>query len=263
MSHAIVLLGEAGSGKDTAAEYIGQQHDRVVRYSFALVLKRICCIVFNWDFYKINDDLQYKQSPAKYPNGELCVPALGPDATKREVLQYMGEQIFRDQVNPRTWINSVREQIRAYSSDHLAVFTDLRYLNEMEMIRTENLFDTVTVIRLERPEHSIVNGKDHNSENEWKSLLTDHVITVGEGDLDSLYVELDDIVTKIGSVSKFVVDQNADNIKFFDKTENIQKAIYKTKDIGEFQWVIKDAGIYKYIAVYDKYLRPVGFVSEQ
>lgn len=129
MSQPVVvgLLGRAGSGKSTSAEYL-EEHFTAARYSFARPLKELAKELFG-----LTDEQVYGTQAQK----EEVDPRYGVSA--RDLLIRLGEGA-RKYIGNRVWadgcINAILAQ-HAQGGPSLHVIEDVRHINEAEIIKTD------------------------------------------------------------------------------------------------------------------------------
>lgn len=122
----IGLHGKIGVGKDTIADHLCS-HYGFVKLSFAQTLKEIVALITGWEYDfidgKINRELRET----------LVHPFFG--RTCRQILQYVGTDLFRNQLHRDIWINCLRNKLDAKLSQGLdVVITDCRFQNELELL---------------------------------------------------------------------------------------------------------------------------------
>jgi hypothetical protein len=117
----IGLAGRAGSGKDTAAQFILDEHPNWQRVAFADPLRRIAADLYDLDPEQMSDRGLKEQ--------ELPEWGLSP----RQILQRLGTEVVRS-VHPQTWILYALRTISESDADGF-VIPDTRFANEVELIR--------------------------------------------------------------------------------------------------------------------------------
>lgn len=145
MVRYITLAGKKQVGKDTSARYIKsilEQHTtlKVHVTHFADALKDACEIIFGIPRQKMETELGKQEltdirwphlndNPGFAPN---WMPySEGRFMTVREVLQFVGTELFRTQLDPDIWVQSVfRKQ---FADDDIVVVADCRFPNEAEL----------------------------------------------------------------------------------------------------------------------------------
>lgn len=172
----LIVTGLAGSGKDTFANVV---HDFADCHSlkFSAPLKDLACTLWGWDRRRI-EELDYKEAKLPVPIGDWT--------TRREVLQKLGTEVFRD-IDPDVWVDAaLRNATFSHSyNPELEGFisTDCRFPNEYEgLLRS---FSNIYAVRLERIGGPTISGSDHSSEG--FEFPINEVIQVNDGDL--LYLE--------------------------------------------------------------------------
>jgi hypothetical protein len=130
----ISLSGMIGSGKDTVADYLCDNHG-FTRMSFAKYVKDVVSIIFGWD----REMLEGRTEEARRLRDEVDVwwtdnLDLGVDVTPRWVLQYFGTEVMRNKFHPDIWVLAAEQGLRQNEGKNL-VFTDSRFLNELAMLQ--------------------------------------------------------------------------------------------------------------------------------
>lgn len=156
----IGISGKRQSGKDSTANYIKDYinlkddtyYGRCQIYSFADKLKRDVCInllgLTEKQCYGSNDDketlthLKWEDMPGnvkiEYNSDDYWdYPKLVPDKTgvmtAREVMQYVGTEIFRKMYSS-VWVDALIRQIEQDNND-IAIIADLRFEDEARAIK--------------------------------------------------------------------------------------------------------------------------------
>jgi dephospho-CoA kinase len=127
MSNRIIgLTGKAGSGKDTVAEYLIQQG--YIKLSFGSALKDIVSIITGWprDFIEGTSNDRNMRETLKHPDYKK---------TCREIMQFVGTDLFRNQFDDNVWINIIKNKIKMDDTSKY-VITDVRFDNEAIMIES-------------------------------------------------------------------------------------------------------------------------------
>lgn len=130
MPKVVGFSGLAGSGKTTAAELLlneaVERRLKASKLSFAWALRQICKIAYPWvPTHHFDGNKAQKESPIEgMPNG----------ITGRRILQHIGTEGFRA-MHPETWVRLVEYQIESSQSEDLIVIDDVRFPNELEMLK--------------------------------------------------------------------------------------------------------------------------------
>lgn len=128
--NVIAFCGLTKSGKNTAAFSLVEQGYKEI--GFADKVKQIVAELYNVPLEWMHDPL-LKETPCKELFGR----------TPRQVLQPIATEAFRDMVSANTWINYVYFQMRKKQAWEVTtqsiegmVITDLRFVNEAEMLKS-------------------------------------------------------------------------------------------------------------------------------
>ncbi len=169
-----VIAGKARHGKDTCAGIISQMYGKeCTNLNFAYSLKDYAKRISDWD---------------------------GSDEAKpRELLQVLGTNIIRKNIDENFFINRMIEDIKVfgYFKDVLTI-SDARFKNEIDSIR--NNFEKVVVIRVNRPNFD--NGltpeqKNHPTEIDLDDYNNYDYVVENDSDLESLKEKIKKIVKEV------------------------------------------------------------------
>jgi hypothetical protein len=131
VSKIIGICGFMGSGKDTIADYLVNNHG-FRRESFANSLKDAVAATFNWDREMLEgrskQSREWREQVDQWWAKRLDMPNLTP----RWILQYFGTEVVRNGFHDDMWIASLENRL-AQSSDDI-VITDCRFPNELKAI---------------------------------------------------------------------------------------------------------------------------------
>jgi dephospho-CoA kinase len=170
----IGLCGKAGSGKSTVAQYLQE----------------------NYGFEKIAFADSLKEMLLK--SGIVTLTDLDKKTPyTRFLLQRIGTDIMRNQVNPDYWVNKTLVRIGELISKgkKKIVIDDIRFLNEAELV---DLYNGV-IIKINRNNNGILdneNLKNHESELFTDQIPADFIIN-NTGTIDDLCKKIDNIILKI------------------------------------------------------------------
>lgn len=159
----IILCGEAGSGKSSAARGLIYRL-RYQRVSIAEPLKILVQGLFQFGDEQVFGSSDERNAPdLRYPRGQ------GHDRTyltPREALQRVGEAV-RD-CYENTWIDMARDRVRKLRTHGFsAVIDDARYENELLGFRA----DGALIVKIRRPGARLVGeAANHSSEAELRGL---------------------------------------------------------------------------------------------
>jgi hypothetical protein len=207
----IGLTGQAGHGKDTAALYIGDawnraNNARACTRAFADALRREVSQAFRVDMsLLLNPHTKETKTPQLTLNRctdenfvKLCLGfefpcVMNQPLTPRFVLQRWGTDYRRTQ-NPDYWVHKFDEQLRAdvCKSAELVVVTDVRFVNEAEMLRNHG----AEIWRIVRPNYLKPGWTSaHISERGQAQISVDQTFT--NLDLDNLRMQLSDSLLRM------------------------------------------------------------------
>lgn len=127
----IGVCGFIGSGKDTVADYLVNNHS-YRRESFANTLKDAVASVFGWD----RNMLEGRTKQAREWREQVdpwWTERLGRPITPRAVLQQWGTEVCRRGFHDDIWIASLENKLRTSTDD--IVISDCRFPNEIKSIK--------------------------------------------------------------------------------------------------------------------------------
>jgi len=126
------ITGFIGSGKDTIADYLVNQHN-FRRVSFAASLKDAVSAVFGWDRELLEGTTEesriWREQVDEWWSQRLNIPKLSP----RWILQQWGTEVCRNRFHNDIWVASVENKLRQTNEN--IVITDCRFKNEIEGIK--------------------------------------------------------------------------------------------------------------------------------
>lgn len=134
----IGICGLIGSGKDTVAQYLCDSRD-YQRLSMASALKDATAVLFGWDREmlegKTPESREEREKPDPFWAERLGIPNFSP----RYALQFLGTDLFRNVLHQDTWVIATERRIvENTKKGKNIVISDIRFPNEMEMIRKYN-----------------------------------------------------------------------------------------------------------------------------
>jgi len=129
------ICGFQSSGKDTAAEYLINNHN-FIRFSFATVLKDVVAIMFGWPRDRLEgitlEDRLWREQVDEWWANALHMPHFTP----RFALQYIATDLFRNHFHQDIWLKIVENKLRQLDTDNTnVVISDCRFPNEIAMIQ--------------------------------------------------------------------------------------------------------------------------------
>lgn len=201
----ISLSGLIGSGKDTVAEMLVNDHG-FKRDSFARTLKDAVSVIFGWD----REMLEGKTKEAREQREQIDIwwsARLGiPELSPRWVLQHYGTEIMRTHFHTDIWVASLENNLLKNPAENI-VISDARFVNELNMLKSLEA-EMICVARGDKPTwwniaekaHTdtiamayMVNSKIHRSEWDWADYKFDDII-YNNGSLEDLKDTVNDIV---------------------------------------------------------------------
>lgn len=179
------FMGKAGVGKDTAGDYLVRQYG-FKKDSFAAPLKRLV-----GDIFSIPDSIL---NPVDAEARQLREVPLAdwPNYTPRMLLQFIGTELFRNQVDRDIWVKSLCHRI-LHSKHNLYVLTDIRFPNEFNAM-AEQFGKNFIGIKITRDGCS---GETHGGMKAHESEAYDlpcHHAVANDGTLEDLYAKVNHIV---------------------------------------------------------------------
>lgn len=181
------VYGKARSGKDTAADYLSEKL-QLRKYAFAEPLKQMLKSAFGDHFHEGDRERICKEAGISY----------------RQLMQLLGTEWGRNQVNPDLWVNLVASQwevtktyfplsqLKNTVCTHYSgmVLSDVRFDSEAQWIKSQG----GVIIEITRPElEEPVGIQGHASESGINPAFTD-ITVINNQDLPYLYTTLDSVV---------------------------------------------------------------------
>ena len=186
----IGLVGLIGSGKDTVADRMVQQHG-FVRDSFAKSLKDATANIFGWDRKLLEGQTKDSRSWREEPDA-FWSKKFGKPVTPRWVLQYFGTEVCRGNMLDSIWVDSL---IARYQGAR-TVISDTRFVNEIKTIRN-NGGKIVLIKRGEVPSREEMQASGaHQSEWDWIGCKFDHVLD-NDSTIDELHNKVDALIHQL------------------------------------------------------------------
>lgn len=207
----IALTGPAGSGKDTAADHLVENHG-FVKVSFAEAMKEGVKTMFGLD-----DEHVYGNKK------EEIIPELG--VSPRYILQTLGTDWGREMLHPDIWIAAVNKkwydmkfaEIAGDSNGTGMVISDLRFENEADWVRRQG---GIVVHISPVGNHSSINGSDHKSECGIERKAGDYGITNchgGDEKLEAFLMKVETIMKGCKVAHPLKIEQKEFKQEFHDQ----------------------------------------------
>lgn len=144
----IGFCGKAGSGKSTACNFLLNKDANITELAFAKPLKDACKCIFSLTDEQVYGTL--KETPL--PQWD--------ERTPRQILQYVGTDLFRKHFCDDIWIRAMKCAIEACPTKHI-IISDVRFANECDFVKSMGGI----VIMITRNVAGSKSGKNHASEN--------------------------------------------------------------------------------------------------
>lgn len=206
MNKIIAICGLKGSGKDTVGDYIVKKYNGWEKKSFAGKLKDITSILFGWDRTMLAGETSDARKQREEPC-EFWSKKLGKPFSPRQALQFIGTELFRNQFLPSIWVDCLEREL--LTTDKNIVITDVRFQNEIEMIKSlggtiirvernlPNWFREVEQLRkdgltIEKIKEIVPDIKNiHDSELDWIGVDNPSMIIDNNGSFEDLYKNIE------------------------------------------------------------------------
>lgn len=173
----IILCGKARAGKDTTAIFLEQLYDNMIWLQYGSYIKEYAKKISNWD---------------------------GSEETKpRELLQQLGTNIIRKEIDEKFFIKKMIDDIKVYSFFfNTIIISDARFKIEIDDIKNE--FDNVVAVHIVRPNFD--NGlteeqKKHPSEIDLDDYNKFDYELINNGTLEDLKTKIERLVEVINNES--------------------------------------------------------------
>lgn len=207
------VCGFIGSGKGTVGDHLVQKHG-FKNMSFAKSLKDAVSVMFCWPRDLLEGDTKESREWRETVD-PWWTRKMGKKVTPRWVLQYIGTDVMRNHFADQIWIWNLEKQIYDFRGRDI-VITDVRFPNEVSMLRSLNGGSTVWVRKKELPEwydlaHAANNDTFlhapeahdemeklgiHPSEWAWIGQPMDHMI-YNDGTIADLHFKADSLVANL------------------------------------------------------------------
>lgn len=169
----IILTGKAQSGKNETAsiikKYYEKQNKKTVILAYAKYLKDYAKEITNWD---------------------------GEENTKpRELLQQLGVELIKNQIDENMLINRIKEDIKVYEYFFdVIIISDARFQDEIENIKTNNK----VVIKIEGIENNLTEKqKQHITETALNNYNNYDYIIENKNTKEDLKTQIEKIMEEI------------------------------------------------------------------
>ena len=175
----IGVCGKAGAGKDTIGDYLVEKHN-FKKIALADPIKRLVKDVFALDDHTVYDRVAREQELERWPGW-----------TVRKLLQYVGTELFRENIDDAVWVKSLWYRIQDDKENNYVV-TDVRFPNELQYFKDNAKDGEFTAIKVVRPGcDGGVGLKGHASE---AYDLEGDVEVLNDGTMEELYNKVDKLL---------------------------------------------------------------------
>lgn len=181
------ICGKAGAGKDTIGDYLIDKYG-FKKIALADPIKRLVKDVFVLDDHTVYDRVAREQQLENWP-----------DWTVRKLLQFIGTELFRENIDDAVWVKSLWYRIQADKETNYVV-TDIRFPNELQFFKDNDAdgdFVCLKVIREGQDGNVGISG--HASE--AYDLQGDQEID-NNGSYEDLYNKIDELMATLGATNE-------------------------------------------------------------
>ena len=194
----VAICGFQGSGKDTIADKLIKQG--YVRVSFASILKDVLSIMFSWD-REILEGLTKEARQKREIVDEWWSKKLNiPNFTPRYALQYIGTEVMRNHFHKDIWVLAMQRRLESLC-DKKVVISDLRYENEIEMLRSldAEIFYVVRVKptwfdNAKNGDLNVIPKTLHQSEWDWIKCCNEMTCINNTSTIDDLHKTIENLI---------------------------------------------------------------------
>jgi dephospho-CoA kinase len=178
----IGICGKAGAGKDTIGDYLVKKHN-FKKIALADPIKRLVKDVFVLDDNTVYDRVEREKELDNWKGWSV-----------RKLLQFIGTELFRNNIDDSIWVKSLWYRIKSDSSNNYVV-TDIRFPNELQYFKDnakEGEFLCIKVIR--EGCNGNVGLAGHASE---AHDLKGDIELINDGSMEDLYEKVDKILPSL------------------------------------------------------------------
>lgn len=180
----IGLIGYAGSGKDTTADYLVENYN-FTKLSFGSILKDVVASLFSWPRELLEGDTNESRI-FRETKDEWWSKELNMEVTPRKMFQMIGTDIMRNHFHTDIWLLALKKKLTQYEN---VIITDIRFINEYDFVK--NLGGII--IKIVRPNISILN---HSSELNIDNFEYDYSI-INNNDMTCLLFRINKLIKEL------------------------------------------------------------------
>lgn len=163
----IGLTGKKRSGKDTAAEYLIKEY-KFIDYKFATPIKNMCKDIFLQDEEWVNGAYKETVDERWGVSSRTLQQLIGTELFRQHLPDCSKE--FSDTIGDNIWCTRFKYWYDVLEGSPDVVVTDVRFLNEVEMIRNMGGI----IVKVNRD--SLRSNDSHSSEMEMEKIVADYTI---------------------------------------------------------------------------------------
>jgi hypothetical protein len=172
------ICGKAGSGKDTIGDYLVETHG-FKKIALADPIKRLVKDVFALDDHTVYDRVAREQELDRWEGW-----------TVRKLLQYVGTELFRENIDDAVWVKSLWYKIQD-DKDNNYVVTDVRFPNELQYFKDNAEEGEFLAIKVTRPGFEGAVGLAGHASEAYD--LEGDIEINNDGTMEDLYNRVDDL----------------------------------------------------------------------
>ena len=178
----IILSGKSGSGKDTVADYLLTKG--FTKLALATPVKDIVSIITGWDRELLEGTTEESRKFREEVKSPYC-------KTGRELLQYIGTDLFRNQLSEDVWINILISKIQKGVN---YVVSDVRFNNEIKKLLELDDIKVKPIYIIRELGQSQNQGQSHSSETSLSFESFPYIYVENNSSYSDLYNKIDQIL---------------------------------------------------------------------
>jgi len=172
------ICGKAGSGKDTVGDHLIEKYG-FKKIALADPIKRLVKDVFALDDHTVYDRVAREQPLEQWD-----------DWSVRKLLQYIGTELFRENIDDAVWVKSLWFKIQDDKENNYVV-TDVRFPNELKFFEEKGGKDFTSIKVIRNGCEGSVGLKGHKSE---AYDLKTEIEIYNDGTIEELYNNVDELM---------------------------------------------------------------------